>query len=168
MRYARHTFVRAAAGLTMAASLIGVPVAQAAAAPVDIAPVSAQAPKPKWHCKNALARTLYKAGFRGTNLREAWAIAMRESGGRARAVSSTHDYGLFQWNYAAWHGQSWWSTGRLLTPDYNARVAFRISRGGKTWYPWDIDGRGRHLGRYTDPATFGKFKRMYAQYPCAA
>lgn len=116
-------------------------------------------------CKNFLVEVLYEVGFRGENLREAWAIVMRESGGRADAVSSTGDYGIFQFNRAAWSGQEWWDSSRLLTREYNAKVAFEISRGGKTWYPWDIDGQGNWQGRYSSHGTYMKYKSFYEQYP---
>ena len=81
--------------------------------------VTTTKPKKKWQCKNALARRLHSAGFRGDNLRQAWAIAMRESGGNSKSISSTGDYGVFQFNRAAHHKQSWWNSQRLLTSDYN-------------------------------------------------
>lgn len=117
-------------------------------------------------CKNWLNTLLYETGFRGKNLREAWALVMRESGGREDAVSPTGDYGMFQFNRAAWSGEEWWNTNRLLTREYNAKIAYRISEGGKTWYPWDINGKGDHLGRYTSTHTYSKFREWYKKYPC--
>jgi hypothetical protein len=116
-------------------------------------------------CKNFLVKVLYETGFRGENLREAWALAMRESGGRADAISSTGDYGIFQFNRAAWSGQDWWNTPKLLTREYNAKIAFKISRGGKTWYPWDLDGQGDWKGAYTPYSTYVKYKQFYNKYP---
>lgn len=141
------------------------------------APITAEAIKPVVHvtkaempkkekCKNWLVRELRAVGFRGKNLREAWAIVMRESGGRADAISSTGDYGMFQFNRAAWSGQDWWNTNKLLTKRYNAQVAYRISQGGKTWYPWDIDGQGRHKGNYTSSSVYNKYVSWYNKYPC--
>lgn len=118
-------------------------------------------------CKNWLVKVLYKTGFRGKNLREAWAIVMRESGGREDAISATGDYGMFQFNKAAWGRQKWWNTDLMLTREYNAKVAFRISDGGRTWYPWDIDGKGRHKAGYTSKYVYNKFAMWYEKYPCA-
>jgi len=118
-------------------------------------------------CANPLAVVIHEAGFRGENAREAWAIAMRESRGQARVISATNDYGLFQLNYSAHHRQPWWDSQRLLTPLYNAKVAYKLSQGGRTWYPWDIDGQGRHLGRYTSTATYRVYRHWYARYPQA-
>ena len=118
-------------------------------------------------CKNWLVKALHKTGFRGKNLREAWAIVMRESGGREDAISATGDYGMFQFNKAAWGRQKWWNTDLMLTREYNAKVAFRISDGGRTWYPWDIDGKGRHKAGYTSKYVYNKFAMWYEKYPCA-
>jgi hypothetical protein len=123
-------------------------------------------PNKKKKCKNWLVQELHDTGFRGKNLREAWAIVMRESGGREDAISATNDYGMFQFNRAAWSGQDWWDSNKLLTREYNAKVAFRISRGGKTWYPWDIDGQGRHKGAYTSSGTYSTYVKWYNKYPC--
>ena len=120
-------------------------------------------PKP---CKNWLVRELKEAGFKGKGLRIAWAIAMRESGGRANAISSTGDYGVFQFNRAAWGDQPWWNTNKLLTRDYNIMIAYRVSQKGKTWYPWDINGQGEHLGRYSPYSVYAKYKSWYNKYPC--
>ena len=128
-------------------------------------PVVKKAEKPKT-CKNWLVRELREAGFKGKGLRIAWAIAMRESGGRANAISSTGDYGVFQFNRAAWSDAPWWNTKKLLTRDYNIMVAYRISQHGKTWYPWDIDGQGRHKARYTTRSVYNKYKSWYKKYPC--
>ena len=121
-------------------------------------------PKPKT-CKNWLVRELKEAGFKGKGLRIAWAIAMRESGGRANAISSTGDYGVFQFNRAAWSKQPWWNTKKMLDRDYNIMIAYRISQHGKTFYPWDIDGKGRHKGEYTSKHVYAKYKSWYNKYP---
>ena len=116
-------------------------------------------------CKNWLAKELKNAGFKGKGLRIAWAIAMRESGGRANAISSTGDYGVFQFNRAAWGKQPWWNTTKMLDRDYNIMIAYNISQQGKTFYPWDIDGKGRHKGAYTSVGVYNKYKSWYEKYP---
>lgn len=130
-----------------------------------IQPVVKKAEKPKAHCKNFLVKDLKEAGFKGKGLRIAWAIAMRESGGRANAISSTGDYGVFQFNRAAWSDAPWWNTKKLLTRDYNIMIAYSISQKGKTFYPWDIDGKGRHKGAYTSHAVYAKYKSWYKKFP---
>lgn len=93
-------------------------------------------------CRNALVLTLRNAGFKGSNLREAWAIAMRESHGKPRVISSTWDVGLFQFNRAAHSKQDWWNVEKLRTARYSAKIAYEMSDGGRTWYPWGLDGKG--------------------------
>jgi hypothetical protein len=117
-------------------------------------------------CPNVLVAQLRAAGFDGGALRIAWAIAMRESKGHARSVSTSGDWGLFQFNKATWGDASWWDPTRLLDPVYNATVALRLSQDGRTWYPWDINGRGQHLGRYSSRSTYGVFTHYLDRYPC--
>ena len=126
---------------------------------------AAKKSKSQFGCKNSLAKSLYKAGFRKNGLRIAWSIAMRESGGRANAISSTGDYGVFQFNRAAWGKQSWWNTSKMLDKNYNIMIAYEISQNGKTFYPWDIDGKGRHKGNYTSSYVYNKYKSWYDKYP---
>lgn len=116
-------------------------------------------------CENPLALSIYSAGFRGENVKEAWAIAMRESGGRPDAISATGDYGVFQFNRSAHHKQEWWDTNRLLTRDYNIKVAFRVSKGGKWWGPWDMSGNGKWLGNYTPSHVGAKYDYWYKRFP---
>jgi len=94
-------------------------------------------------CVDPVVSVLKHAGFTGRNLREAWAIVMRESGGRADLVSNNVDHGLFQFNIDAHHDKYWWSTELLLTAEYNARVAYFTSQGGKDWLMWGLTGEGR-------------------------
>jgi hypothetical protein len=117
-------------------------------------------------CTDPVVNVLHSAGFRGRSLRYAYGIVMRESKGHAIAISGTNDYGLFQWNRAAWSRAKWWDPVRLLDPAYNAAVAFDISQGGRTFYPWDINGRGYHLGRYSSRATYRVFVQYVKAYPC--
>ena len=117
-------------------------------------------------CTDPVVKVLHSAGFRGRALRYAYGIVMRESRGNARAISRTSDYGLFQFNKAAWSRAHWWHSTRLLDPTYNATVAWRISQHGRTWYPWDINGRGQHLGRYTSKQTYRVWVQYVKAYPC--
>ena len=140
------------------------------------APASTDSRKPATKCRNTLVRTLRSAGFRGENLREAWSIAMRESGGRASAVSPTRDYGLFQFNRATFAKQDWWDSSRLLTAEYSAQLAYRYSQGGRTWYLWGLDGKGRANPKLYVQAGWSKekvnshimapYRKWYAKYPC--
>lgn len=117
-------------------------------------------------CDDVHVQRLESVGFKGENLREAWAILMRESGGRPDAISSTGDYGVFQLNRAAHGNQPWWDTERLLTWQYNMAVVYEMTDGGRTWYPWDINGKGEWLARYTSRGTYDKYRDWYDKYPC--
>lgn len=127
-------------------------------------------------CQNWLVRVLYKAGFRGEDLREAWAIVMRESGGREDAVSSTQDYGMFQINRPTFGSQPWWDDELMLTRDYNAAIGFKLSQGGRSWLPWGLDGHGRanplvyERSGWSEQMIYDRiiepYSRWYGQYPC--
>ena len=127
-------------------------------------------------CGDWLAKLLSRQGFQGEDLREAWAIVMRESGGREDAVSVTNDLGLFQINTATWKGQPWFDRKALLTRKYNAQVGHLLSRGGKSWYSWGLDGHGRpNAGAYVNAGWSQErilshivrpYIQWYAQYPC--
>ena len=117
-------------------------------------------------CTDPVVSVLHAAGFRGRALKYAYGIVMRESKGHAVAVSPTNDYGLFQWNRAAWSRANGWDPVKLLDPAYNAAVAFKVSQGGKTWYPWDISGRGFHLARYSSSSTYRVWVKYVKAFPC--
>lgn len=118
-------------------------------------------------CTDPVINVLHSAGFRGRALRYAYGIVMRESKGNPKAISPRRaDYGLFQFNRAAWARANWWDERQLLNGAYSAAVAYRLSQGGRTWYPWDINGRGYHLGRYSSRATFRIFVQYVKAYPC--
>lgn len=129
--------------------------------------------KNRWKCDDELATWLYNAGFRGHNIREAWAIAMRESNGRPKTISNS-DYGLFQFNYPSWGGKSWWSTSMLLTPEYNAKIAYQLSDGGKNWTPWGMNDHNEfnfsNYGMWSSWQLHNwivePYQRYYKQYPC--
>ena len=123
--------------------------------------------KPEIHtCHNPLVRHLQDAGFHGQNLKEAWAIAMRESGGNPKAISATGDYGLFQINRAAHQDSPLWREGKMLNATYNAQVAAHFSQKGRDWSAWDISGDGKWLGRYTPRSVYNKFVGWLSKYPC--
>lgn len=79
------------------------------------------------------------AGFRGTALRNAVAVALAESGGRTDAVGvnsdrwRSRDRGLWQIN-DHWHPEV--SDALAFNPVTCARAAYRISAGGTNWSPW--------------------------------
>lgn len=94
-----------------------------------------------------LARMLHAVGFRGQDLREAWAVAKKESNGqpiRFNGNTSTGDssYGLFQINMISQLGPerrekfNLRSNFDLLNPVTNAKIAYHMSDGGKNWSAW--------------------------------
>lgn len=121
-------------------------------------------------CKDPLVNTLLRAGFKGRNVKEAYAIAMRESNGIPSTISN-QDYGLFQFNYPSWGGTFDWS--QILDPDYNAKAAYKLSNGGKNWIAW---GMRDHMqfdrasyGMWSDDQFYSwviePYTRYYAQFP---
>lgn len=118
-----------------------------------------------------LKELLYEAGFRGKNLKTAWAVAMKESTGRPTAYNgnrSTGDssYGLFQINMLGSLGASRrekfgiQSNKDLLIPLTNAKAAYHMSDGGKNWSAWDIDAGGYNGGK-----SRGRYLTWLKQYP---
>lgn len=102
---------------------------------------------------------LKKAGFRGNALKMAYAIAMAESSGNANAHNPNagtgdNSYGLFQINMLGamgperrrMYGLS--SNEDLFDPLTNARIAFKMSKGGKNWGPWSTYGSGAYKQYY--------------------
>jgi hypothetical protein len=95
-----------------------------------------------------LKAILYEAGFRGSNLKEAWAVAMKESTGRPRSHNDNPDtgdnsHGLFQINMIGSLGPARLkqykldSNKDLFNPLVNAKIAFQMSNGGKNWSGWN-------------------------------
>lgn len=94
-----------------------------------------------------LVALLKAVGFEGKALREAWAIAKKESTGRplahnGNASTGDNSYGLFQINMLGELGEARRakfgldSNAELLNPVVNAQVAYHMSDGGKKWGAW--------------------------------
>ncbi len=115
-----------------------------------------------------LLNVLRTAGFSGERLREAWAIAMRESGGNAsahndNAATGDDSYGIFQINMLGplaaerdakfkQHVPGYTGIDSLYDPVINARAAAYMSQHGANWQSWVSP-------QYGAAATF------YKQYP---
>jgi hypothetical protein len=95
-----------------------------------------------------LKSILHEAGFRGSKLKEAWAVAMKESTGRPRSHNDNPDtgdysHGLFQINMIGSLGPARLkqygldSNEDLFDPLTNAKIAFQMSNGGKNWSAWN-------------------------------
>lgn len=94
-----------------------------------------------------LKELLYLVGFRGNDLKEAWAVAKKESGGQpvkfnGNVNTGDNSYGLFQINMISQLGPerrdkfNLKSNSDLLNPVINAQIAFYMSDGGKDWSSW--------------------------------
>ena len=94
-----------------------------------------------------LKELLYLVGFRGNDLKEAWAVAKKESNGqpiRFNGNTKTGDssYGMFQINMIGQLGPdrrdkfNLDANSDLLNPVVNAKIAFHMSDGGKDWSAW--------------------------------
>lgn len=101
----------------------------------------------------SLRSILQQAGFSGHGLDTAYAIAMAESRGNARAFNgdfNTGDesYGLFQINMLGGMGPERRKQFGLSSNDdlydalTNAKVAYKMSHGGTDWSPWSTYKRG--------------------------
>jgi hypothetical protein len=94
-----------------------------------------------------LVGLLKAVGFKGQDLKEAWAIAQKESRGNPLSHNgnrSTGDnsYGLFQVNMLGSLGDArrdkfnLASNAELFNPVVNAQIAFHMSDGGRDWSAW--------------------------------
>ena len=95
-----------------------------------------------------LKHLLSKVGFQGDQLKQAWAVVMKESTGRPMAHNQNsrtgdNSYGLFQINMIGSMGPARLtqyglsSNEELFDPLTNARIAYIISEGGNNWSPWN-------------------------------
>jgi len=100
------------------------------AATVTVAP--APAPKP---CKDQVVAWIKEAGFKGANVRVAWAIAQRESNGQP-GESSWPDLGLMQLNAPSWQGSKYWPAD-VYDPVQNLTAVRRMVRD-MGWQPWGL------------------------------
>ena len=71
----------------------------------------------------------------GSRCSSAMRVVACETGGTydRRAVGGAGERGLFQIHPVHF---GWLDEGRLFERRYNARIAFRLSRGGRDWRPW--------------------------------
>ena len=94
-----------------------------------------------------LALMLKAVGFKGHDLKEAWAVAKKESNGQpirfnGNTKTGDNSYGLFQINMISKLGPerrdkfNLRSNFDLLNPVTNAKIAYHMSKGGKNWSAW--------------------------------
>ena len=108
-----------------------------------------------------LKRLLYVVGFRGKHLKEAWAIAKRETNGRPMAHNKNrhtgdNSYGLFQINMLGSLGEirrekfGIKSNNELLDPVTNAQAAFYMTAHGTDFSSWGL-GPNAYDGTAAEP-----------------
>jgi hypothetical protein len=94
-----------------------------------------------------LIELLQAVGFKGQDLKEAWAIAKKESHGsplshNGNRKTGDNSYGLFQINMIGSLGDArrtkfnLASNAELFNPVVNAQIAYFMSGGGKDWSAW--------------------------------
>lgn len=99
-----------------------------------------------------LISILKDAGFKGSALKYAWAIAVKESTKRPMALNkSSNCYGLFQINMSGSMGPSrrekygLKSNEDLYNPLINAQIAYQMSNGGKNWSAWSTENSAKSI-----------------------
>ena len=94
-----------------------------------------------------LVELLSAVGFKGQDLKEAWAVAKKESNGRplahnGNAKTGDNSWGMFQINMIGELGEDrrdkfgLETNAELLDPVVNASIAYYMSDGGKDWSSW--------------------------------
>lgn len=120
-----------------------------------------------------LVELLQVVGFTGQDLREAWAIAKKESNGRplsfnGNRMTGDSSYGIFQINMIDSLGQdrrdkfSLGSNAELFNPVINVQIAYHMSNGGEDWSSWHI---GKNAYTSTSSSHYAKFKEWLSKFP---
>ena len=116
---------------------------------------------------------LEAVGFEGQDLKEAWAIAKKESNGRPLAfngntLTGDNSYGIFQINMINTLGDDRREkfdldhNADLFNPVVNAQIAFHMSSGGEVWRAWHI---GKDPYTSTSGSHYAKFKEWLSKFP---
>jgi hypothetical protein len=117
-----------------------------------------------------LKELLGLVGFEGKALKQAWAIAMKESTGRPTSHnknSNTGDnsYGLFQINMIGGLGEDRRNkfdlkqNEELFNPVRNAEIAYHMSNGGEDFGAWGLGPNAYNGGKV------GSYYKWLDQYP---
>ena len=137
----------AAVGFT---AIVITPTPRAAAFPLDVDPVPVAAfpisdpdPVPVLDipdCADPLVRLLHDTGWRGEQLRIAYAVVWRESNGRPDVIGDG-GFGLFQLQKSAHMTKPWWDDNLLMDDVYNAAAAYDLWQNNG-WRPWGLTKSG--------------------------
>lgn len=139
--------------------------------PVEIDPLGKYRGRTERFSHEELRDLLELIGFRGTGLRSAWAVAMRESTGdplahNTNASTEDNSYGLFQINMYGTleeYRRSKFdlpSNEVLFDPVLNAEIAFILSREGTDFGHWNV-GPNAYRGDGSPPG----YERWLPEYP---
>jgi len=159
-------------GVVLLVNMSGIAPANATVAtPPESATVEAQEPRTDLNTYRGrtlltdteLVSLLSLVGFKGSNLKLAWAIVMRESTGRPTSRNLTHStgdnsYGLFQINMVGSLGADRRDKfgikidRELLDPVTNAEAAFYMSNRGTDFASWGL-GPNAYDGTASEPAV---------------
>ena len=116
---------------------------------------------------------LEAVGFEGQELKEAWAIAKKESNGRPLAfngntLTGDNSYGIFQINMISSLGEDRREkfdlahNADLFNPVVNAQIAYHMSNGGEVWRAWHI---GKDAYTSSSGSHYAKFKQWLGNFP---
>jgi hypothetical protein len=116
---------------------------------------------------------LEAVGFEGQDLKEAWAIAKKESNGRPLAfngnkLTGDNSYGIFQINMVDSLGEDrrikfdLEHNAELFNPVTNAQIAMHMSGGGRDWTSWHI---GKDAYTSTSGKHYAKYKEWLSKFP---
>lgn len=124
-------------------------------------------------CNNYLVKWIWEAGFRGEEVRVAWAIAQRESNGNPNE-STYPDLGLMQLNSPSWSGSKYWPDN-VYDPVQSLKAVKKMVRD-MNWQPWGLRVKNNNISY--DFSSYGMwsswhhqnwivipFERYYAQFP---
>jgi hypothetical protein len=153
-------------------------VATQAVAVVQLEPVKKTKPLSYFENKTNLTDIelvwlLEAVGFEGQELKEAWAIAKKESNGRPLAfngntLTGDNSYGIFQINMINSLGEDRREkfdlshNADLFNPVVNAQIAYHMSNGGEVWRAWHI---GKDAYTSTSGSHYAKFKQWLGNFP---
>ena len=86
-------------------------------------------------CGDKVVKWIWAAGFRGQEIRVAWAIAQRESNGNPNE-SSYPDLGIVQLNSPSWSGTKYWPDN--IYDPVQSFTAMRKMVRDMNWQPWGL------------------------------
>jgi Transglycosylase SLT domain len=124
-------------------------------------------------CGDRVVKWIWAAGFRGQEVRVAWAIAQRESNGNPNE-STYPDLGLMQLNSPSWSGTKYWPAD-IYDPVQSLKAVKKMVRD-YGWQPWGLRVKNGNISY--DFSSYGMwsswhhqnwivipFEKYYAQFP---